>query len=474
MEDSISVRTPTRSELNTFKVMANLDFTDLKKPEPHAINISSMRRDSLDSLGSKDSEDSRKSDHSDRSRQSRGSRNSRHSQQSRQSQAKSQMSGKSRVSQVSQVSKHEQRLYDQGPERRSSVDSLDDHREEAEEPKPVQHEDDKFVKQAKEEAEIDIRLEKEALLYELELLEKQGQVKLHRQLTMSDSLESIQYQYDRANMIISTQQTVEWAKTGIKMGSGILETLVKKFGLTIVDGFSNNLCKDMNKFNKPLTKLYRKYWRRGTSSPESELAMIVLGALAMTIMTNKGFMGGFGGSASSNNNSTTTQPKSVVPAMMNPMVKDSQVQGPPSTMKGPNQGGPTINSMNSNPPTSAPTAKPLPEWARNALAQPSVPISHFAQQTGFPETRPVVPPMLPVSYNNVGSLTGNVNNVGTVTSNNVSNVSTNVSTNNVLSNPVSTVTPNEQPETKKIITLNSPKSIRRKRNEGLSELNLDV
>ena len=66
---------------------------------------------------------------------------------------------------------------------------------------------------------------------------------------------------------------------------------MKKFGINVVDGFSNNLCKDMSKFNKPLTKMYRKYWRRGTSSPEMELAMIVFGALAMTVMGNKGLMG---------------------------------------------------------------------------------------------------------------------------------------------------------------------------------------
>jgi len=142
--------------------------------------------------------------------------------------------------------------------------------------------------EAKKASEVDITLEKEALLYELEIMEKQGSIKLHRQLTISDDLDTIQYQYDRANMIISTQQTVEWAKTGIRMGSGLIETFAKKFGISMVDGFSNNLCKDMNKFNKPLTKMYRKYWRRGSSSPETELAMIVFGALAMTVLANRG------------------------------------------------------------------------------------------------------------------------------------------------------------------------------------------
>jgi hypothetical protein len=166
---------------------------------------------------------------------------------------------------------------------------------------------------------------------------------------MADSLESIQYQYDRANMIVSTQQTVEWAKTGIKMGSGLLETVVKKFGLSIVDGFSNNLCKDMNKFNQPLTKMYRKYWRRGSSSPETELGMIVFGALAMTVMGNKGLMGG---------------PKASEPFTRPqvPQVPQASQPAQPSALRPPN------------------SAK-MPDWARAALEAegPEKP-QHFASR----------------------------------------------------------------------------------------------
>lgn len=156
--------------------------------------------------------------------------------------------------------------------------------EEEKVPSLSKEESEKLKAQLK--AEIDI--EKEALLYEIEMLEKQGLLKLQRRLSMEDSLDAIQYQYDRANMIISTQQTVDWSKNGIKMGSTMLETLARRFGITYIDGFSNNLCKDMNKFNAPLTKMVRKYWRRGSSSPEMELGMIVFSSLAMTVMQNKG------------------------------------------------------------------------------------------------------------------------------------------------------------------------------------------
>jgi hypothetical protein len=134
-------------------------------------------------------------------------------------------------------------------------------------------------------AEVDA--EKEALLSELHTLERQGQCKLVRPLAMSDSLEEIQFQYDRVQAEINASQMVEFAKSALKMGSGMLEMMLKKAGIKIVDGYHHNLCKDMSKFNRPLGRMYKKYWRRGGVSPESELAMLVFGSLAWTVVQNK-------------------------------------------------------------------------------------------------------------------------------------------------------------------------------------------
>jgi hypothetical protein len=197
-------RTPTRSELNTFKVLSNLDFTDLRKPEPQW----SEQRDQ-------------------------------------------------RVEQRPEQHRVEQRPDEMPPTPKAAtpraltpVPSLPITPESSTPPSPVPRPltprpdvPDPVYTEAKKMSAVDVTLEKEALLYELEIMEKQGSIKLHRQLTIDDDLDTIQYQYDRANMIISTQQTVEWAKTGIRMGSGLVETFAKKFGISMVDGFSNNLCK---------------------------------------------------------------------------------------------------------------------------------------------------------------------------------------------------------------------------------------
>lgn len=169
----------------------------------------------------------------------------------------------------------------------------------------------------KEATKAEIDAEKEALLTELNSLERQGLTRLVRPLTMADSLEEIQFQYDRVQAELNATQMVDFAKSAIKMGSGMLEMILKKAGIKVVDGYHNNLCKDMNKFNRPLGRLYKKYWRRGGMSPEAELGMLVLGSLAWTVLQNK--MGAasamFGGGTSSGGDSVPPPP---APAAMAP------------------------------------------------------------------------------------------------------------------------------------------------------------
>ena len=139
----------------------------------------------------------------------------------------------------------------------------------------------------KEFTESEIMAEKEGLLAELHNLERQGLAKLVRPLTLNDSLEEIQFQYDRIQIEINANQVVEMAKSAIKMGSGMLEMGLKNAGIAVIDGYNANLCKDMNKFNRPLNRLYKKYWRRGGLTAEMELGIIVFGSLAWTVVQNK-------------------------------------------------------------------------------------------------------------------------------------------------------------------------------------------
>lgn len=435
----MSARTPTRSELNTFKVLSNLDFTDLAKPEPTKWTPAVANIQEADWGGNMvgDVNDGR-----GQSQERHLSQDRRPSQERRPSQPP-----------TPREPSHERAPSQERPQRLPSVERADfgepytEHAENTayahDEAKPDayerQREDSMTRRKAAADAAMDVSIEKEALLYELELMEKQGLIKLHRQLDMGNSLEEIQYQYDRSNMIVSTQQTVDWAKTGIKMGSNILESLMKKFGINVVDGFSNNLCKDMSKFNKPLTKMYRKYWRRGTSSPEMELAMIVFGALAMTVMGNKGLMGS----------------KPASEPMTRPQVPEAS--GPPSALRPPSMNGFGFNQQPVAPsvPVVQTGPKQIPEWARAALSGPQEP-QHFAKVVPpkievVPAQQVLVPPAVAAAP---------------VAAAPVAQTEHFPELNRELQMPVIPV-----PETKRL-TLSSPKSSRRRR-EPQPELNLD-
>jgi len=222
---------------------------------------------------------------------------------------------------------------------------------------------------------VDVELEKEALLQELYMMEKQG-MKLNRTMTMNDSLESLQYQYDRMNSMQSTQQTVEWAKTGIKMGSGLLEMSLKKFGLGMVDGFSNNLCKDMNKFNRPMTKLVRKYWRKGSTSPEWELGMIIFGSLAMTVFQNRGLK---------------SEPLARPTTVPEPPVFKRPTPEPP-VFKRPAKPEFVSSPMSSTLPVVNPV---LPQWARETKREPQIIKEEPVSQVEPVPQAPLAPPPMP-------------------------------------------------------------------------------
>ena len=183
----------------------------------------------------------------------------------------------------------------------------------------------------KESNDAEIEAEKEGLLNELRGLERSTGAKPVRPLTMDDSLEEIQFQYDRIQAEINASQMVDFAKSAIKMGSGMAEMLMKKAGVKVIDGYHTNLCKDMNKFNRPLGRLYKKYWRRGGLSPEAELGMIVLGSLAWTVVQNK--MGStsaaFGGNESEASAAPAPRPSQMKPPQM------SSLNIPPSWSSAP-------------------------------------------------------------------------------------------------------------------------------------------
>ena len=239
------MNTPTSSELATFEVLANRDFVNMNRPVPGG--------EPDDELGLDNFEEEFEDD-------------------------------------FSEPPQAEVRVQADAPDVRESRDAPDIRTDARPDVRPDIRPERPDVRteepSKKYDTKSEIEAEKEALLSELNNMEKQG-IKLVRPLTMNDSLEEIQFQYDRMMSEQTAVQMIDIAKQGIKMGSGVVEMTLKKAGVQVVDGYHKNLCADMGKFNRPLGRLYKKYWRRGGMSPEMELGMIVFGSLAWTIVQNK-------------------------------------------------------------------------------------------------------------------------------------------------------------------------------------------
>ena len=142
---------------------------------------------------------------------------------------------------------------------------------------------------AQENEDYEIKAEKEAILNEiLGYARPPHNFKLTREWSVeNNTLDELQFELDRINSELSATGIIDMAKSGIKFGVSGIEMFLKQQGLDAADGWYNNSCKDMNKFNRPLTRLYKKYWRNTQLSPMMELGYLLGGSLAWTIAENK-------------------------------------------------------------------------------------------------------------------------------------------------------------------------------------------
>ena len=123
--------------------------------------------------------------------------------------------------------------------------------------------------------------EKHALLLELRRLE-QGGSKLSRSFGMADSIESMEYEVERHRIQADTDTSVAFMKDAIKLGLSGLEIVNQKLGpFLMLDGWSDTVTGDMNRFDPSLKRIYKRLFRRGAPNPFVELAMIIFGSMVL-------------------------------------------------------------------------------------------------------------------------------------------------------------------------------------------------
>jgi hypothetical protein len=173
---------------------------------------------------------------------------------------------------------------------------------------------------AEENEDYEIRHEKEAILNEiLGFTRPPHNFKLTREWSVAaHTLDELQFELDRINSETNANSVVDMAKSGIKFGVSGIEMFLKQQGFDAADGWYTNSCKDMSKFNRPLTRLYKKYWRNTQLSPLTEMAYLLGGSLAWTIAENKMGMRKSSSPAQSAPRATAFEPEPPQPGKMRP------------------------------------------------------------------------------------------------------------------------------------------------------------
>lgn len=172
-------------------------------------------------------------------------------------------------------------------------------------------------------AREDDELSKRTLLLDLKQLEMQG-VRLTREWTMDDRLEDMMLEMRRHTLAMDERANVNMMRDGMKIMVTGIEMMNNRLGLLDLDGWSSDICRDLSKHDANLGRIYRKYWRRSTStSPEMDIALSLIGSMGLhhmkrtmskQLMSGAASQRGFGGMFSSSQKSSRNRPPQTPPS----------------------------------------------------------------------------------------------------------------------------------------------------------------
>ena len=99
---------------------------------------------------------------------------------------------------------------------------------------------------------------------------------------MADRLDEMQLQMRRASIALEEETNVSMMKNMLRLAVTGCETVCQRFGILDLEGWSSSVCSDLGRHNNDLARIYRKYWRRkSSSSPELNLAVMLIGSAGM-------------------------------------------------------------------------------------------------------------------------------------------------------------------------------------------------
>lgn len=124
-------------------------------------------------------------------------------------------------------------------------------------------------------------LEKQSVLLDMERLKLQG-IQFTKVWTLNDRLDDMHFELRRHLLHLDEINNMNFLRDGLRMACTGFEVLNRRWGLLELDGWSQEVCRDMSRYDNSMSRLYRKYWRRtSTTSPEMELGLALMGSIGM-------------------------------------------------------------------------------------------------------------------------------------------------------------------------------------------------
>lgn len=121
-------------------------------------------------------------------------------------------------------------------------------------------------------------LEKQTVLLDMERLKMQG-VKLTKDWTIDDSLDDMQFELKRLMLHVDETNNISMMRNSLQLACTGIELLNTRMGVLDLRGWSEEVCRDMSKYDRSLGRMYRKYWRRSHSTnPEMDILLGLVGS----------------------------------------------------------------------------------------------------------------------------------------------------------------------------------------------------
>jgi hypothetical protein len=121
---------------------------------------------------------------------------------------------------------------------------------------------------------VSTEAEKHATLLEIERLRQAGAATT-RSWSMQDTLEDMQLEERKLSANLDEAQMVNTMRAGLELMFTGIELANDRFGFLELEGWSAQMTADMTRYDAALSKLYRRHWRRSTSSPEMEILLTI-------------------------------------------------------------------------------------------------------------------------------------------------------------------------------------------------------